>query len=256
MEQAIQVNFAYLWTWVLMFVRCIAILSALPGIGTEQVPSRFRGFPAMLLAFCFTFAGPTARLPSGLAEGGLMIFSEYLLGYLLGAIPAYTLAAGTVAGTAVAGAIGLSQANMIDQSLGESTTVIAKLNSLIGGLVFLLLDGHHLVLRASAAASEISGIGTFLPDLSVSALLMHRFVEMFSLAVIIAAPILVASLFTQFVLGLLTKFVPQINVFIMSMPLNLLVGLFLLNVLLPDLIGHMTTDFEKLDGVLFQLYRK
>lgn len=256
MDQAIQVNFAYLWTWVLMFVRCIAILSALPGIGTEQVPSRFRGFPAIILAFCFTFGGPVAKLPAGLAEGGLMIFSEYLLGYLLGAIPAYTLAAGSVAGTAVAGAIGLSQASMIDQSLGESTTVIAKLNTLIAGLVFLLLDGHHLVFRASAAASEIAGIGTFLPDLSVSALLLHRFVDMFSLAVLIAAPILVASLFTQFVLGLLTKFVPQINVFIMSMPLNILVGMFILHATLPELIGHITNDFNKLDEVLYQLYRQ
>ena len=185
-----------------------------------------------------------------------MILSEYLFGYLLGAIPAYTLAAGSVAGAAVAGAIGLSQANMIDQSLGESTTVLSKLNSLLAGVVFLLLDGHHLVFRACAAASEIAGIGVFVPDYSVASVLILRFADMFALAVIIAAPILVASLFTQFVLGLLTKFVPQINVFIMSMPLNILVGLFILKALLPEMVTHMTNDFSKIDGLMFQLYRK
>lgn len=247
------IDFSFFWSWVLIFTRMTGVFYGIPGIGTEQVPESFRMFPALIVSACVAIGGVHAQAPATMAEGGAMLVVEFLLGWAFGLIPQLTLAGLTVAGQLVAGAIGLAQANMIDVSLGESVSILSRIKSQIAILIFLFMDGHHIVLRAASGIAGDIGVGVFRPGMDTFLVLLERFTQSFQLALVVSAPIIVAGLLTQFVLGLLTKFVPQVNVFIISMPLNILAGLYIIIATLYGLANHSYADLTFLEETLARL---
>lgn len=244
------IDFGTLWTWAILFIRTTGMFMSLPGIGTDQVPEQFRLLPALVVAAAITVSGIVAPFPQTLAEGALMAGSEFCIGYLLGAVPSFLIGGLAVAGHVIAGSIGLGQANMIDPSLGESVSIIARIKTQIAVVVFLLLDGHHAVIRAVSLPVEGMPIGSFRPSMDTALVLIERFVASFELAIAVSAPVLVTALVTQFILGLVTKFVPQVNVFIISLPLSVLVGLYIVAASVFLLAGHLTRDLSTLDEYL------
>ncbi len=240
----IPLDFTGFWTWFLLFTRFTALLYSLPGIGTEEVPMPVRVTLAIVISSVLTISGAMATLPIHLAEAGLMILTEFALGYLLGAIPLYIVGSLAVAGQVTAASIGLGQASMIDPSLGEHVSVLGRLQALMAVAIFLIVDGHHVVISAASDFTTHFGIGFFRPDANTAQLLVERFSHSFELAVVVSGPILVTILVTQFVLGLLTKFVPQVNVFIVSLPLTIGVGLFIAAYTLPSLGRQLIKEFS------------
>ena len=240
-------DFTALWTWALLFVRMTGLFSSMPGIGTEQVPESLRILPALIIAACVAMSGTSAAFPEHLAEGGLMVITEFLLGYVLGAIPMFVMSGMTVAGQVISGSIGLGQANMIDQSLGESISVLSRLKAQVAILVFLSIDGHLAMIRAASTTSGDLGIGMFRPGEETMTILLNRFIASFELALAISAPVLVTALVTNFVLGLVTKFVPQVNIFIISLPLAIIVGFFIVAATFTGLSLHATHELSLID---------
>ncbi len=242
-----------LWTWALLFMRCLGMIEIIPALGTSQVPIIFRVIFCFCLSVFITMTGAQAALPAGLAQGFVMFITEFLLGVALGLIPAIIINGVGVAGQVASGAIGLGQANMMDPSLGEQVAVLSKLQIMVATVIFLLLDGHHVVIKACAGTLGNMPIGGFTPDFQTLYLLLFNLKASFEFAIMLAAPLLVTALITNFVLGLITKFVPQLNIFIISLPIGILVGLFVLssalmsmNYLLPELFNEMNISIVSL----------
>ena len=240
-----------LWAWGLLFVRISALLHMLPGIGTDQVPIPLRFGLSFSMCFVLTVAGGmTAPIPDNYAQAILMIISEFLLGYLFGVIPCLVLEGVSVAGQITATSIGLASANIIDPSLGQSVTILARIQSLLGTIIFLSLNGHHAVLREVLFPLGDSGLAILNSGPAAAEIFVERFAQAFELALTVAAPIMATVLLTQFILGLLTKFVPQLNVFIVSMPLSLLVGLYIVAFSLSELSLQIQNAYEYSEGII------
>lgn len=248
--QLASIDFSSLWTWFLLFTRFSGLLHVLPGVGTEEVPFTFRIPLALVLGFVVMFTGAHAAVPESIAEGGLIILTEFALGYLLGIIPSLIISSLALAGQVIAATIGLAQATLIDISLGDQVSVLSRLQSLIATVVFLAVDGHHVVIRAASMIGNDVGIGLYRPGMDVFMILAERFSASFELAVIISGPILVTILVTQFVLGLLTRFIPQVNIFIISLPLTIGVGLFIIQYTMPGFLIRMSKEFGTLQELI------
>jgi len=249
----LNIDFSFLWAWVLLFTRMTGMFHSLPGIGTDQVPESFRALPAIVLAICAVLGGVHATMPDTMAQGALMLGSEFALGWVFGFVPSLTLSGLAVAGQVISGSIGLAQANMLDVSLGEQVSVFSRIELQIATLLFLFMDGHHIVISATSGMAQDIGVGMFRPDADTFNILLHRFTNAFELALVVSAPIIVASLLTQFVLGLVTKFVPQVNVFLISMPLSILAGMYIVIATLYGLAEHSFLDLKNLEECLSQL---
>lgn len=241
------------WTWFLLFVRMSGVFSSMPGLGTNQIPDVFRKAIAMLLAFTVTLSGVRAPEVQNFPEGALMIIMEYIFGVLLGSIPSFIVAGAALAGQIGSTAIGLAGANLIDPSLGVGIADLAVIQSLIATVLFLLVDGHHVIIRAAALPVGDLAIGLFRPDSESLGLLISRFSAIFELAVTLCAPILVTILVTQFVMGLLTKFVPQVNVFLMSLPLTVGLGLFVATITFSEMTSYILREYAVMQDVVSQL---
>ncbi|MCC6932440.1 MAG: flagellar biosynthetic protein FliR [Deltaproteobacteria bacterium] len=241
------------WTWFLLLMRCIGMIEILPGIGTMQIAGTFRFAFAFGMSLCLVFGEARAEMPTSLAEGGLMIGAEFLLGFALGLIPAIVISGVSVAGQIITGAIGLGQANMIDPSLGISVAVLSRIQVGIATLLFLLIDGHHTVLRATSGIIGNLPIGRFVANNDIFMLLAQRFSDSFELAVMVSAPVLVTLLITNFVLGLITRFVPQVNIFIISLPLTIIVGLYIVVFTSGAFVDHLQTAFDQSEFSILRL---
>lgn len=242
----IGINYTPFWTFILILSRLSGMFSIAPGIGTDQIPTFAKSAAALGISTALVIAGMRADAPTSVPEAGLMLVSEYVLGFVIGFLPMMIIGGVMVAGQVTTGAIGLGQANIIDPSLGESVAVLARIQSLIGGALFLLIDGHHILIKAVANMIGDIGIGTFRPGFDCATLIIERFASAFDLAVSVSAPILVALLVTQFILGLITKFESKINIFIISLPLTILIGLYITVYTFDGLTEHLTREFNKL----------
>lgn len=247
------IEISTIWTWFLLFIRLSAVFYFLPGIGTRQIPGTFRTAITFIMAVGFALASPQAAVPESFIFGTLMIGAEILLGSILGIVPSIVLVSVGVAGNVITGAMGLSQANMMDPSIGTQVTAVDRLYTLVATVVFLLIDGHHIILRAAAGTEGTLGIGKFNPDMDTFLLLLSRFQEAFLIAVSISAPVLVTVLIAQFVLGIITKFIPQVNIFIISFPLIIGVGLFIIGYTFPGLVDHFVQEMALTEEVVTRI---
>lgn len=248
-----QIDFSALWTFTLLLCRFSGVFLALPGIGTNTIPNQFRFVAVMSISTSLTLSGLKAEETHSILEAIVMLSAEFGLGYVMAMIPTFVLGGLSVAGQVISGSIGLGQANMMDPSLGGSVSVIAMIQTWIATIVFLLIDGHHVVIRAAAGTPGHFAAGLFRPTPQVAEILLSRLVSAFELAAIVSAPVLVSALVTQFVLGLITKFVPQVNIFIISLPLSLLVGLYIMEHTYPGMVELVTVHFSEVEEVLGRL---
>jgi flagellar biosynthesis protein FliR len=130
---------------------------------------------------------------------------------------------------------------------------ISRTNLVVGTIVFLFLDGHHVIILAAIGHLGEFGLGVFRINASLGPFLLQQVIQSFELAVNIAAPILATTLVTQFVLGLITKFIPQVNIFIISLPLTILIGFYIIIYTLPGIAEHLVHQFSQLEELTGQV---
>lgn len=256
-------DLAPLWAWVVIFTRLSGLFYVLPGIGTDQVPIAAKFSLAFALATALTFTGMTCQLPESLGVALLTICCQFVFGYLLGTLPSLVLDGLAIAGQLTAASIGLAQANTIDPSIGQNVTVLSHFKTMFATLIFLVVNGHHAIIKAATVglnglpSQQNSGslvLSLFYPSTGTSEFLLAHFSEAFDLAIVVSAPIIATVLLTQFALGLITKFIPQVNIFIVSMPLSVLVGIYIFTFSIPELSHLIIENYNNLQNATQELW--
>ena len=153
-----------------------------------------------------------------------------------------------MAGQLVGFQMGFSIVNIIDPVTSEQVSIIAEFQYLLAGLLFLAVDGHHLLLQAVSESYTVVPVLGF----HLTGALMQNLVdltrEMFVVAMKISAPIIVALVFANIGLGLVARTVPQINIFVVGFPLQIAIGLLGIGLTVPVFL-HVTTGlFSGLSG--------
>ena len=248
-----------LTTGLLVLARVAGLVLAAPLFGHMLVPPRVRvGLAAMLavaLAPAVVAATPVPAVPANLWQLGGMVGVESAIGVLLGVVAQF-LFAGVQLGRELAGMqMGFGLSNLIDPSSHAHTTVVAQWQQLMALLVFLVLDVHHLLIRALLSSFTAAPPGTLaLAALDVRGALVLA-ADLFTVAIRIAAPVLVALLLTNGALGVLARTIPQLNVFVVGFPVNAGVGLLVLGASLPFTFRLLMARFGALAPTLGGLVR-
>jgi flagellar biosynthetic protein FliR len=238
---------------VLAFFAVLARVSPLfvlaPLFSSRSVPPRVKGIVAVALAIGLApVAGEGAELPTGIYEIGALIAKELLVGlafaFALGAL----FAAITVAGSFLDTLIGFSFGGLIDPVTGNQSSVLTQLYALVGVLVFIVIGGDAWVIQGMARTYDIVGLADVpsLPALVAGA--QEAFTGIFAAAVQVAGPILLALVVTDAAFGVVTRVVPQMNVFSVGFPAKVTVGLLLLGVTLPFVGGWLADELERSVG--------
>ena len=228
--------------YALVFARTGSMIMLLPAIGEAGIPSRVR--LALALAVSFAMTPVVAHLypqemPQSVMAFGLMLTQEITAGVLVGLMSRIIMSALSVAGTVIAMQTGLSYAQSIDPSMGEQAAIVGNLLSMLGAVLIFATDLHHLAIGAIQGSYTLIPPGASLPTGDMAELAVRLVSGSFGLGLQLAAPVIVFAFAVNAATGVLARMMPQLQVFFVAMPINVLVGFMLLSLL----IGSMMTVF-------------
>lgn len=220
----------------LVFARVTALLLTAPLFRGKNVPSMVKAGLALLLALLLR---PALQLPAAMPATAwtltMLLIREAFIGVSMGFMVQLFFFAVAVAGQLIDTEMGFHMASVLDPLSESQLPLIGNLFSMICILLYLSLHGHLLLLRALAESYQLLPPGTLsLP--ANATLIINACARLLTLAVQIALPVIGASLFTSLMFGIMAKSVPQMNVFIVGMPLKVVLLSIVLVVALPGLV--------------------
>jgi flagellar biosynthesis protein FliR len=229
--------------YLLVFARTGAMIMMLPAIGEASVPPMVR----LVLALAISIAlAPTVSAqypqaaPASTLALGLMIAQEVTAGLLVGAMARIIMSALTNAGTLIATQTGLAYAQTVDPtSSGEQSAVVGNFLSLLGVVMIFATNLHHLAIGAVAGSYRLIPPGHALPTGDMAQLAINLTSGSFALGFQLAAPFLVFGFALTAGIGVLARLMPQLQIYFVAMPINILVGFLLMALIL----GSMMTLF-------------
>jgi flagellar biosynthetic protein FliR len=229
----------------LVLARLTPLFLFAPMFSSRMVPMRVRGIVAVALAIGLSplaLAGQQAPTDA-IAISGLLA-KELLIGLAFAFTIGLLFAALSVAGTILDTLVGFSFGAMVDPLTGNQGTVLSQVYSLMGVMIFIAINGDALLIRGFA---ETFAAVPLLEQPALNQLLdgaITAFAGIFSAAIQICAPVLLALVLTDIAFGLVTKVVPQLNVFSMGLPTKVIVGIVLMAASLPFVAGYITDELE------------
>lgn len=222
------------WPFLLTFARVGAMMMLLPVIGEMMISPRFRLSIALAVSLLLTPMAATMMPPMPptiFALAGLLI-SEIVIGIALGGALRLVMSALQVAGSVIAMQTGLGFAMAVDPTQGAQSALISTFLTLLAITLIFASGMHHLLIGAVHGSYLLFAPGV-LPD---SADLLELVVRMvsgaFLLGIQMSAPFLVFGLVFYLGTGVISKMMPQVQIFFLTMPANILIGFMLLMSLL------------------------
>jgi flagellar biosynthetic protein FliR len=230
-----------------------------PIFASRTAPVRVRAALVFFLALAMLpLVGtepPVQAATAGAAVVLGMLGFETLVGFTIGLVAQLTFGAVQMAGQLAGIQMGIGLANLIDPQTQEHITSLAQWQNLLALLIFLSVDGHHLLIRAVADSFAVLPLGGGLPAAGGFGLVVDLAGGLFVVALKIAAPVLVLLLLVNAAMGVLAKLIPQLNVFIVGFPLNVAAGLFVLAASQPFTVRLLTASFAGVGESLAQVVR-
>ena len=231
------------------FLRVLALFGSMPVMGQRTVPMRARVGLGFLVAFCAQAtlpAMPMVKLDS--SEALLMLLQQLLIGLSLGFAVRITFAAIEFAGELVGLQMGLNFAGFFDPATGGEATAVSRFFGIVVSWLFIVINGHLLVVAALVQSFHAFPVG---PDPFAFLRATQPQVwgsEIFSLGLWIALPLVAMLLFTNLVLGVISRVSQQMNIFAIGFPITVVVGLGGVLLTLPMMQGPLTMSLEKMLG--------
>jgi flagellar biosynthetic protein FliR len=224
---------------VLLFARLGAAVMVLPGLGEQEVPAPVRlGLGLALVPLLLPLLGPALPpAPDSAGEAARLLVLEVLVGLWLGGLARLVAIAMAVAGQAVALLLGLAQAMVPDPDLGGLGTATGRLFSLAAAVLILASGLYSIPLRALVESYALLPVGDPFPAGAGAEAMVAAASESLALALRLAAPFVVAAIVINVALGLLARIAPQVQVYFIAIPGQVLVGLALLALVLPPLLA-------------------
>jgi len=236
----------YFGNFFLVFVRVGAMLFSAPLLNGRAVPAMAKiGLGLMLTMLLLPVnAAHLGEVPFQLLPLTLLVVKETGVGVLVGFVANLVFAAMQLAGQFVGIQTGFSVANILDPLFSQSVSVMDQLYTLTAGLIFLAVDGHHMLILAVQQTLDIVPIGMFQLNEPMMTQLISLTGGVFVAGLRIILPVLTSLLLADIALGLVSRTVPQMNVFIVGMPLKIFAGFFLLIFTMPAVQGLTTSMFK------------
>jgi flagellar biosynthetic protein FliR len=236
---------AQLSSWLAAFMwplmRISAMVTAAPIFSARQVPARMRAGLALLLTFILMPLIPEPPLVELFsAQAFLIAAQQILIGVAMGFVLQMVFGALVFGGQTLAYSMGLGFASMMDPQNGVQVPVLSQFYILTATLLFVVLNGHLVLIEILAQSFYTLPISTDGIGLGGIEQIIRWASRMFTAGLLIALPAIAALLLVNLGMGIITRAAPQLNIFAIGFPMTMLIGFLLLWITLPDVLGNFT----------------
>lgn len=235
-------------TFMLVFARIGTMVMMLPGLGEMSMPVRVRLTVALVLSAMFLPLHRNAYTID-LKEFGpvlLMLGHEILIGAILGLVARLSVSALQVAGTVIAQQIGLGFVTAVDPTQGQQNVIVGNFLAMLGLTLIFATDLHYLVIAALNDSYRIFAPGAAIMVGDVAKLMTDTVAGAFKVGIQLSAPFLIFGLLFNLGLGVLSRLMPQMQVYFVGLPLSIMLGFLIFFFVVGAMMGTFLGSFEDL----------
>lgn len=242
----------YLTAGFIVFARVMGFIRLAPVLNRKEIPTLVKLSLALMLTVIFV-AATHPKAPPADNSFILSLLLNYVSGALLGYMAQLILLAIDAGADMINMQMGLSSAMVLEPTMGSQTSILAKLISLLGIVIFLEIGGFYWLMNAFLRSFEIFPIyaSTIPLDKIVN---MDYLIKMTSnvlyMGLQIASPVLLATLGQDIILGVISKTAPQVNVFQLSFLFKPVFGAAIMVWILPMLINIITDYYQSYANII------
>ncbi|CAG9253829.1 flagellar biosynthetic protein FliR [Paraburkholderia unamae] len=232
---------AFLWP----FTRILALVAVAPVVGNRSVPTRVKiGLAGFITLIVAPTLGAMPQVTVFSAEGVWILVNQFLIGVALGFTMQLVFAVVTTAGDLMGLGMGLGFASFFDPQANTTTPALSSWLNMMAMLAFLAFDGHLQMIAALVATFQSVPVTANVLGASAWRSIASYGAVVLSSGLLLALPVVVALLITNLSLGILNRAAPQIGIFQIGFALTMLVGLFLIQIMMPNLIPYFGRLFD------------
>ncbi len=230
--------------FILILVRVSIFLFMFPVFSSPVVPSIAKIGLALLTTFILypVIGVKPQQFPNSSLEFGVLVVGEFIVGMVLAYSVDIFFSAVQLAGQIVGFQMGFSMINVIDPQSGTDLSIISQIAYLVVILIFIMLNGHHVIIQALVESFHLVNMGELHLHENMEKQLISMVTSLFALGIKMSAPAMAALFFTNAAFGICAKFVPQMNIMIVAFPVQIAVGLITFGITL-QVILIMTRNY-------------
>lgn len=228
-----------LWqVFLLGMGRVSAMIALVPILGGRTMPMPIKILVTLILTiFCLkhtTWTAPVAQLSTDLFW--VLMIKEMIIGFLIGLSITIVMAAIQAAGEFMGFQMMFTAASTFMAFTQERSTVISNMFYIIAALVFASIDGHHWLIKALHHSFEVVPVLALPGSFGGLGFWIELFASIFTIGLRLALPLMGTLLITNLMLGMIARTMPQLNVFVVGLPIQIATGLVLLSLMSSSLV--------------------
>jgi flagellar biosynthetic protein FliR len=241
------------FAFILTFARIGAAITIMPGVGDSLTPQNIRLYIALGLSLVLA-PFVSKYLPSpvpGAAALLTLVTMEFVIGLFLGTMARIFMVALDTAGMVISMASGLGNAQLFNPGFSTQGSLIGAFLSMTGVTLLFVTDLHHLLFYGLVGSYELFPLGHVPDSGSMAEMMAEALSSSFMIAIEIAAPFLIISLLLYIGMGVLARLMPQVQVFLLAIPIQITLSLVMLALVSSAMFLFWLAKFE--EGMVFFL---
>lgn len=250
MEQLM--SLLYVPHFILVFARIAAFFVTVPLFSYRTIPTPFKVGFSIFLAIILAQTIPLSIFSFDMTYL-LLVLKEVMVGLFIGLIAFMVISAVQIAGGFIDFQMGFAIANVVDPQTGAQSPLIGQYFYIIALLFLLAVNGHHMLIDGLHYSFQVIALDEFIPfsNSSIGSFIIQTFNSMFVIAFQVAIPIVGCLFLVDVALGLIARTVPQLNVFVVGLPIKIFVSF----VAILLFLGMYMFLAEKLFATMFEVMK-
>lgn len=240
--------------FLVVLTRMTALVMIMPAFGDQTVPVRVRVMLALAVSVVvyLSVRATLPEMPASVLALGWLVITELGFGLIVGGIARFLMTALHVAGAAISMLSGLAAAQAFDPAQGTQGAVIGSFLTVLGIAMIFATETHHLLIEAMVASYDLFPTGDAVPVADIAQMARDYVITSFLLGAKMSAPFILYSLVFYLGMGLSARMAPQMQIFFVAIPVNILLALSLLAVIIATMmqffIAYMREELQLLLG--------
>ncbi len=241
--------------FVLVFFRVVSMIWFLPLFESTSVSAVYKAGLSLLIAFLLFESVPMADFQGDAFLLLIAVGKEIVIGLAMGFFVRVLFSAVSAAGEVISMQSGLGFARSMDPTMMSQSTVLEQFQGLLATMIFLGIDGHHVLLKSIAKSLKDVPPGAIVIRPALFEFMVNATGKLFGASLKICAPVVVTLFLMEIGLGILARLIPQINVFIEGASMKVLVTLAMMATALNLIVPVIAGLFRGLDGDMLRIIK-
>ncbi len=230
--------------FIIVVTRLSGMMVTAPLFSTYPIPPQVKAWLVAFVAFIMyplVSVNTSFVVPTSMPEMTLFLIKEFAVGALIGFLASFLFVSVQMAGNLLAQQIGLAMSNMLDPATNANVPVIGQFYMFMTTLIFLALDAHQWLFAAVYQSFLKVPPGLEMPFSPILVQqVLHLSSQMFTVSISIVLPIFCVLFVLEILIGVLAKMIPQMNIFMVALPIKIYIGLVLMIMFLSPMFSYLS----------------